>query len=289
MDKILITGAGGFLASRFYNYYKNKYDVVPLKRGDLDITDENKVIEVLKSEKPNYVLHTAAIADTGKCEDNKDLSYNINVLGSTNIAKGCSLVGAKMIHLSTEQIYNGNIERGPYNEENVPIPNTTYGKHKLQAEEEIRSILDEAWILRLTWLFGFPERFGKINPNIVWNVVSAAIKGNRIRVPSNEYRGMTYVYDLLENFIKILEIPYGTYNAGSENDLSTYEVAEIVAEELGIGYRIDDIIEKDEERYKDQPRDIRICNKKLKKFGVEFLGTEDAIKKCVQEFGFSFK
>jgi dTDP-4-dehydrorhamnose reductase len=288
MDKILVTGAGGFFASRFCDFFKDKYHIVPLKREELDITEENKVIQIIKDINPDYVLHTAAIADTGKCEDNKEASFNINVQGSKNIAKGCSLVGAKMLHLSTEQIFNGNRESGPYGEESTPVPNTTYGIHKFQAEREINNLLEEAWILRLTWLFGFPERLKKVNPNIVWNVFSAALKGKSLRMPVNEFRGMTYVYDLLKNIPGIMETPYGTYHTGSENDLSTYDTAEIVVEALGLSNRIPDIIQKDENRFKELPRDIRIANKKLKNLGIEFLSTEEAIRMCIDDFGMRF-
>jgi dTDP-4-dehydrorhamnose reductase len=288
MEKILITGAGGFLASRFCNYFEDKFIIIPFKRQDLDITDENKVIAAMKEVKPSYVLHTAAIADTGKCEENKEASYFVNVKGSVNIAKACSVTGAKMLHLSTEQIFNGNVQTGPYGEDIVPEANTTYGKHKLQAEEEIRNILEEAWILRLTWLFGFPERYGKVNSNIVWNVVSAALKGKKINIPVNEVRGMTYVYDLLENMAKIMEIPYGIYNTGSENNLSTYNIAELIINEMGLSYRQEEIIIKDTERYTDAIRDIRISNKKLRSYGVEFLTSEEAVKKCINEFGVRF-
>ena len=288
MEKILVTGAGGFLASRFYDFFKDKYHIIPLKRNDLDITEENKVIQLIKEIKPDYVLHTAAIADTGKCEENKEASFNINVQGSKNIAKGCSLVGAKLLHLSTEQIFNGNRAQGPYNEESLPVPNTAYGKHKLQAETEVSSILEEAWLLRLTWLFGFPERLKKVNPNIVCNVLSAALKGKTLELPVNEFRGMTYVYDLLKNIPNIIEVPYGTYHTGSENDLSTYHTAEIVVKELGLSYRMSAIIHKDEDRFKELPRDIRISNKKLKSLGIEFLSTEEAIRQCINDFGMRF-
>jgi dTDP-4-dehydrorhamnose reductase len=288
MEKILVTGAGGFFASRFCDFFKDKYHMVPLKREELDITEENKVIQIIKDINPDYVLHTAAIADTGKCEENKETSFNINVQGSKNIAKGCSSVGAKMLHLSTEQIFNGNRESGPYIEEITPVPNTTYGMHKLQAEREIHNVLEEAWILRLTWLFGFPERSKKVNPNIVWNVFSAALKGKSLRMPVNEFRGMTYVYDLLKNIPDIMQVHYGTYHTGSENDLSTYDTAEIVVEALGLSNRISDIIQKDEDRFKEVQRDIRIANKKLKKLGIEFLSTEEAIRMCIDEFGMRF-
>lgn len=288
MKKVLITGADGFFASRFYEFYKNKYEIIPLRRADLDIRDENRALELLNFHKPDLVIHTAAVADTKKCEDNPELSYDINVLGTKNIAKACSSIEAKLIYLSTEQLYNGNEERGPYSEDkNLPRPNTVYGKHKLIAEKELQSIIEEAWILRLTWLFGLPEKGCKVNSNIVWNVISAALKGKGLRLPVNEFRGMTYVYDILQNIEAVFNVPYGIYNTGSENDMSTYEAGSLVLDEMGLGYKIDEIIIKDEDRYKDHPRDLRIDNSKFKSFGIEFMETSEAIAKCLKDFNYN--
>jgi dTDP-4-dehydrorhamnose reductase len=289
MKKIVVTGGAGFFASRFTEFYKNKYHIISLKRQDLDIIDEFKTIGIINDIKPDYVVHTAAIAETAKCENNPELSYNINVQGTMNVAKGCKKVGAKLIYLSSEQIFNGNNESGPYSEEVEPKPDTIYGKHKFQSEFKVQEILEEAWILRLTWMFGLPERGKKVNSNAVWNVISAAIKGEKIKVPSNEFRGMTYVYDLIENMEKIMAIPCGVYNTGSENNLSSYEIAVLVLKEMGIGDRIEELLIKDEEKFKNHPRDLRISNKKLRDNGVEFLSTEDGIRRCIREFNYGFK
>ena len=284
MKKILVSGGAGFFASRFTEFYKDKYEIVSLKRQDLDITDEAKTIAVINDIKPYYVVHTAAIAETGKCENNPDLSYSINVQGTMNVAKGSKKVGAKLIYLSSEQIFNGNYEAGPYSEEIEPKPDTIYGKHKFQSEFKVQEILEEAWILRLTWMFGLPERGKKVNSNAVWNVISAAIKGEKIKVPSYEFRGMTYVYELINNMEKIMTIPYGIYNTGSENNLSSYEIAILVLKEMGLDCRAEELLIKDEEKFKLHPRDLRISNKKLKANGIEFSNTEDGIGKCIHEF-----
>ena len=97
---------------------------------------------------------------------------------------------------------------------------------------------------------------------------------------------MTYVYDLLENFYKIFEIPFGIYNTGSENNLSTYNVAKIILEEMNLSHKINEILLRDEERFKERKRDLRISNLKLKNNGIVFLETEEAIRKCVKNFGF---
>ncbi len=74
----------------------------------------------------------------------------------------------------------------------------------------------------MPWLFGIPERGLNTNPNILWGTIQTALSGKREKVAANEYRGMSYVYDIIEKFEKIFEMPYGTYHVGAENNLSRY-------------------------------------------------------------------
>jgi dTDP-4-dehydrorhamnose reductase len=286
MIKVLLTGSNGFFASRFCTYYKNKYEILPLGHIDLDITDESKALNVVRSFNPDYVIHTAAIADTGFCEKNPELSYEINVRGSINIAKACSLAKSKLVYLSSEQIFNGNFESGPYDENHTPVPNTIYGKHKLEAEGSLKEIINELWILRLTWLFGFPEKNCRVSSNIVWNVLSSVLKDRRIELPTNEFRGMTYVYDVIENFHRFFNLPYGIYHTGSENDLSTYDIAFHILKEIGLKHKADIYLGKNTEKYKEYPRDLRISNSKLKDYGIILPKTQDAIKNCLKDFNY---
>ncbi|MBL4930984.1 SDR family oxidoreductase [Clostridium paridis] len=285
MKKILVTGAEGFFASRFIEYYKNEFDIVSLNKKNLDITKEES-IEQIKYINPDYVVHAAAISDTGLCERNPELSYKVNVEGSINVAKGCHVSKSKLIYLSSDQVYNGNIQSGPYSEECIAMPNTVYGKHKIEAENLIEKIVDDAVILRLTWLFSLPERKKKVNSNIIWNIVKAAITNESISLPANEYRGITYVYDLIQNFSKIINIPGGIYNAGSENSLSTYDIGKFIIEQMALSNRVEDTLIKDADRYKDCKRDLRISNKKLNNIDISFPDTQEAISNCLEEFSY---
>ena len=108
MKKILVTGCDGFLASRFIEYYNNKYEIVKVNRKELDITDEYKVYKLFKDNKFDLVFHSAAISDTGKCQNNPELANEINLNGSINIAKGCALNNSTLIFASSDQVYAGN-------------------------------------------------------------------------------------------------------------------------------------------------------------------------------------
>ncbi|MEG0307170.1 MAG: sugar nucleotide-binding protein [Clostridium sp.] len=252
--------------------------------SDLDITNYEKVLQIIKDIKPRYLVHAAAISDTGLCERNPKLSYEVNVEGSVNLAKACERVGAKNIYLSSDQVYNGNEENGPYNETDIPIPNTVYGMHKLQAENKILEIVDEAVIIRLTWLYSFPERNKKLNANIISNVIKGVLVNRPISLRVNEYRGITYVYDLINNFDRIMELPKGVYNVGSENDLSTYEVGKVVLKEMGIESRSCELLHEDKDAFRGKNRNLRIYNTKRRQYKIYFEDTEESISKCVKEF-----
>lgn len=286
MKKILLTGGNGFFCTRFTKRHQNNYEILSTDVPELDITNEKNVIEIFKRFKPDYVIHAAAIASTDFCNNNPEVAYKVNVTGALNVARACKEVNAKMVFISSEQIFNDNVEAGPYTEEMIPTPETMYGRNKLEAEKLLKETLEELWILRFTWLFGFPERNCGINPNMLWNTLLMALEGKKTKVTINEYRGLTYVHELIDQFTKIFDIPYGTYHTGSHNDLSRYDITCLILKELGLEERIDELVEKDTQKYKDHARDVRLCTDKLRKCGIEFADTKDSIRKCIKEFKF---
>ncbi len=285
MKKVLLTGGLGFFCTRFSARYKEEFEILSTGKDDLDITDELKVMKVFKEFKPDYVIHAAAIAITDFCNKHPEIAYKVNVGGSVNVAKACKAVNAKLVFISSEQVFNGNKEPGPYSEEDTPVPNTVYGENKLEAEGLLKEILDELWILRFTWLFGMPQRGFNINANIMWNTITALLKGEKIYASPYEFRGMTYETQMIENFKKVFELPYGTYHVGSENNSSRYDVVKQILTEMGLDSRIDDVLVKDESKYnKDSQRDVRLNTEKARKHGLIFTTTEEGIKKCIKDY-----
>lgn len=284
MKKILLTGGNGFFCGRFKERYAHEYEILSTDKDELDITNSNDVNKVFNIFKPDYVIHAAAIALTDFCNKNPELAHKVNVEGAINVAKACKEVNAKMIFISTEQIFNGNKEAGPYDENYVAVPDTVYGQNKLEAEGLLEEILDELWIVRFTWQFGIVERNLNMAANILWEVVTLAMKNEKIYASPNEFRGMGYVHEMIENFNKIWNLPYGTYHLGSENDMSRYEVVKHILTEMGLENRIDELLVKDVEKYKDHPRDVRLNTSKAKEHGLVFSNTKDALSKCIQEY-----
>ena len=289
MKKILITGGRGFFSSRLAKYYKDKYIIYAPGRNELDITNGKDVVQMFEDFKPDIVIHAAAIAVTDFCNKNPEKAHIINVDGAVNVAQACKKIGAKLVFISSEQVFNGNKESGPYSEEDKAVPDTVYGQNKLEAEGLLKDILNELWIVRFTWLFGIPERNCGMSNNILWDTISKIMKNEKIIVSSNEFRGMTYVYNMIENFEKLFMSPYGTYHLGSINNNSRYEVVKKIFIKLGLEKRLDELVVEDREKYAQNPRDIRLDTSKAEKAGMTFYSTDEALEICIKESGLYIK
>ncbi|MFW2490339.1 SDR family oxidoreductase [Clostridium chromiireducens] len=289
MEKILITGGKGFFSSRLVQYYKGKYEFLVTDKDELDITDEKNVNEIFEKFNPDIVIHAAAIAVTDFCNKNPEAAYKINVNGAINVAKATKKIGGKLVFISSEQVFNGNTNPGPFKEEDEAVPDTVYGKNKLEAEKLLRDIIDELWIVRFTWLFGLPDRNCGMAGNILWETISSIMKNEKITVSSNEFRGMTYVYNMIENFQILFKSPFGTYHLGSENNQNRYEIVKSIFKKLGLESRIDELIIEDKEKYKTNPRDIRLNCDKARSTGMNFYTTDEALEICIKEYGINLR
>lgn len=285
--KIAVTGVGGFFNTRLLRHYDSRYTMSALTHQDLDITKAEEVRRILTELKPDIVIHGAAITSTLDCERNPNLAYKVNVEGALNIARVTNEINAKMVFYSSEQVFNGNIQEGPYSEEIEAVPNTVYGKTKLEAETLLRQEKQDLWILRFSWLFGLPERNMPMGTNLVWNVIKAGLKESPIKVAVHEFRGITHAYDIIDNFDKVFHIPYGTYHFGSINNVSTYNTAVYILQQIGMEEdKINKILIPDYEKYRENKRDLRLDYHKIMSTGIPIVSSLESINRALNEYAF---
>ena len=288
MKRVLITGGKGFLMSRTIKTYQDQWEILSLDREQLDITDHQAVSQTFESFQPTHVIHAAAIAMTQVCEDHPDLAYRVNTEAAAHIAKECKKHNAKLLFFSTEQVFNGNKEAGPYTVDTIPVPDTVYGQSKYAAEKAIQALEADAVILRLSWLFGLPERNLPNGYTLFWDVFSAALRHQPTQASPNEFRGVTCAYDLIDQFDSIFALPANIYHFGSENTMSRYETARLILKELNISEEvIDETILCASEKFKDHPRDLRLDYSQTKAAGISILPTEESISKELAAFHYS--
>ena len=215
--KVMITGALGMLGHDLRKVFPDAelFDVV----GDniLDITDENMVMETVEAVQPDVVINAAAYTDVDGCEDNTELSLKVNGEALANIAKACKKVGAKLVHYSTDYIFDG--DKNEYVESDIPNPINAYGESKLQGEKNIRENMDDYRIIRTSWLFG------KNGKNFVETMLSLSGQMDTVKVVNDQFGKPTYAFDLAHKTAEVINMEPGIYHITNEGVCSWYEFA----------------------------------------------------------------
>ena len=280
MKKLLITGSTGFLGSRLALYYKDKYELLLPTHSQLNVSREEAVMAYMEQFQPDIVLHCAALSNTWYCEQHPDESHRVNVQGTVKIAKACKHIGAKLVFMSSDQVYNGTPVSGPLNEQDVFQPVNVYGRHKLEAEQRALRNNPMSVALRLTWMYDVPGSHMKLNSNILENIQKALDEGTTIKAATHEYRGVTNVWEVVRNMEQTLELPGGIYNYGSGNHIDSYTLFLKVANIMG-AKEPSTFILPDEERFSEQTRNLTMDCSLINNFGIRFNDSVEGIEKAL--------
>lgn len=279
--KILITGSSGFLGSRLAYYYRNKYDLLLPTHNELNVSREDMVKAYLEEQRPEVVIHCAALSHTGYCEQHPEESHRTNVQGTVRMAKTCKQTGAKLIFMSSDQVYNGTPLRGALKEEVALQSVNVYGRHKLEAEQRALWNLPEAVGLRLTWMYDLPDSSLKLNSNLLVNLLKASREGMPLPAATHEYRGVTYVWEVVRNMEQAMTLPGGIYNFGSSNSLNSYELFWRTAQLMGLNDAAEWLL-LDEERFSNQERNLTMDCSGIAAHGIRFNNSVEGIEEALQ-------
>lgn len=160
--KIFVTGCNGQLGRAINQQYQGDSDVtfVNTDVADLDITKVDDVMEAVKAERPDVIVNCAAHTAVDACETDWDNAYKINAIGPRNLSLAANEVKAKLVHVSTDYVFDGNASK-PYTEFDSTNPQGAYGKTKLAGEEFVKAFADRYFIVRTAWLYGDGKNFVK--------------------------------------------------------------------------------------------------------------------------------
>ncbi len=282
--KILLTGANGYVGSLIYESLKDQYEFIRVTRKNVDFSEPQAVEDYLDKLDFEVCLHLAANAQTQACEEQPELTHRINVESAISVAKVCQKKNARLIFFSTEQVFNDQCG-APFKETDTPKTISKYGKHKLEVEEYLLKHQKDYVIVRLSWLFGLSSANIKASPNIIKRVMNAAFLRKPDKFAVYEHRGMTYAYNLVKNFDKLIKAPKGIIHFSSINRLNTYESAKYIAYKLGLEKsKVEKNILPDKHKYADNPRDYRLDNSKALELGFDLTTFEEDVDTCLKDF-----
>lgn len=282
--KLLITGGSGFLGRRACAYFeKLGWQVFAPGHGELDITDEAGVAAWFRENRPQAVIHTAAVSDTGLCQQRPEWSEIINVAGCANLAKACRELGAKLVICSSDQVYFASAVSGPHREEEVCTPGNVYGCQKLRAEEQCLDVLPETVCLRLSWMYARQALPGEHGNFFAMLTAALEDESKPLSWPVYDRRGLTDVQYVIQNMEKALDLPGGVWNFGSENDKNTYATVKVALEEAGLEQAMGRLT-PNETAFAASPRDISMDQGKLTAAGIVFSTTQAGLRFALEEW-----
>ena len=235
--KYLVTGVNGQLGYDIVRELKERgeEDILAIDKDEMDITDKDQVMKIVKAYKPDVIFHCAAWTAVDKAEDTtipegkdkslKDLCEEVNVVGTKNIADASIEVGAKLVYMSTDYVFDGNKSLDElYKEDDTPNPQSVYGRTKYEGEEEVRRNPNH-FITRISWVFGVNGN------NFIKTMLKLAKKYPELTVVNDQIGSPTYTVDLAKLLVEMAETEkYGTYHVNNEGYCSWAEFAKYIME-----------------------------------------------------------
>lgn len=283
--KILITGANGMLAKEVREKFEEGNEIILTDVAELDITNEQGVMEFITNAKPDYIINCAAYTAVDKAEENYELADKINGDGPANLAKAAKAAGTKLVHISTDYVFGGDMDIAKdYKEDDTKSPVTAYGKTKLHGEQGIEKNMDEYYIFRTAWLYGIGGN------NFVKTMTKLGSTRDELNVVADQHGSPTYAKDLADIIYQAIEkkIPYGIYHATNEGYTTWYEFTKEILEEQGIECKVNPVtteeyIEMMKITQAKRPFNSQMSKNKLIEQGINVPEWRDGLRRYLAE------
>jgi len=194
--KLLVTGAGGQLGREVVDAARKAgHDVVGLTKAELDITDRSAVDVAIGAARPDVIIHTAAWTAVDACESDPDKAHLVNVIGTRNVVEAARVVGARTVYISTDYVFDGE-KTSPYVEDDLPNPQSVYGRSKWEGEQEMGA---DDLIVRISWVCGFH------GANMVKTILKIMKSQTELRFVDDQVGNPTMADDAAVGIIRLVE------------------------------------------------------------------------------------
>ena len=288
MLRVLITGANGQLGRAVIQIIRDKKSYklyITSRKGKaeeaiwpLDIANETAVYEYIKKVKPDIIINCAAYTAVDLCESESDKAYRINALGPKYLSIAAENIGAKLIHISTDYVYDGQANK-PYIEGDCTNPINTYGKTKLAGDMYVQDLCKKSFILRVAWVYGDGKNFVK-------TMLGLADSGKHLRVVADQFGTPTSALEIARVIAFLMETEsYGVYHATCEGSTSWYEFAREIFQQTGKMVSIEAIPTTEYPTPAKRPMYSVLDNKALReRHGYVMKDWKDAFKEYLNDY-----
>ena len=231
--KILITGANGQLGRELANQYKERkgIDLILTGRSDLDISNVKEVYSFVNENKPDVIINCAALTAVDTCESQIDMAYKINAIGPKNLATAANEIGAEIVQVSTDYVFDGNTNKS-LTEFDCVNPQTVYGRTKLEGEILVKNHNPKHYIVRTAWLYGDGNNFVK-------TIINLSKTNKTLKVVNDQKGTPTSTVDLARVIIKLIEDKnYGIFHCTCKGECTWYEFTKEIFRLKGIATEV---------------------------------------------------
>lgn len=238
--KVLVTGAEGQLGIDVVDIFRQiGHEVISCGRKELDITDMDNSQRIIIRHSPDIIIHCAAYTDVDAAETDVDSAYLVNTVGTRNIALASESVGAKLVYISTDYVFNGQSDR-PYHEYDNTDPQSIYGKSKRAGELMVQELTTKWFIVRTSWMFGLHGN------NFVKTMLRLGREKPQLQVVNDQKGSPTYTKDVVQFLANLIASEkYGVYHASNSGACTWYEFTKAIFEDAGelLGVNLSAILE----------------------------------------------
>jgi dTDP-4-dehydrorhamnose reductase len=237
IPKILVTGGNGQLATCIKDLHNDGFDIFFASNSDLDITSQQEVKAFFKTNQLDWCINCAAYTAVDKAESDSHNAYLVNVEGTKNLALSCKDHNVKLVHISTDFVFDGEHNR-PYKESDPTNPIGVYGQTKLQGEQEIIKILKECFIIRTSWLYS------EHGNNFLKTMLRLAKERSQLGVVADQIGTPTYAKDLARTILNLIDnrvSNYGIYHYSNDGVASWYDFAKAIFDITGVNIKLNSI------------------------------------------------
>lgn len=231
--KTLILGANGMLGSDLVRAFDGDGDVIPATHEDVEIADAAATRAFIEKSGAELVINTAAYHNVPKCEDNPSRAFEVNAVGAGNVAVACEAVAARLVHISTDYVFDG-AKKAPYVETDLPGPLNTYAVTKLAGEHFVQAYSTRCFVVRTSGIYGIEVCRAK-GANFVQKMLQLAKEKEFLKVVDDEVLTPTYTVDLAEQIRALIRSDhFGLYHITNNGFCSWYEFAKKIFELAGV-------------------------------------------------------